>query len=43
MPDEDEDTDEETSDTSGADALHERLLNSTRDIGLKMQYQPLVK
>ncbi|CAH2055690.1 unnamed protein product, partial [Iphiclides podalirius] len=44
MPeDEDEDIEEEQSDLSGAEALHERLLNSTRDIGLKMQYQPLVK
>ncbi|XP_072945433.1 protein FAM114A2 [Epargyreus clarus] len=49
MPEEDdddvsEDDEEQTSaDSSKADALHDRLLKSTRDIGLKIQFQPLIK
>ncbi|CAK1589008.1 unnamed protein product [Parnassius mnemosyne] len=44
MPDDDEEEEmEESGDMSKPDALHERLLASTRDIGLKMQYQPLIK
>ncbi|KPJ13498.1 Protein FAM114A2 [Papilio machaon] len=42
MPEEDDD-EEESGDTSRPDALHERLQTATRDIGLKMQYQPLIK
>ncbi|XP_014360642.2 protein FAM114A2 [Papilio machaon] len=42
MPEEDDD-EEESGDTSKPDALHERLQTATRDIGLKMQYQPLIK
>lgn len=41
MPEEDDD--EEESETSRADALVQRLQTATRDIGLKMQYQPLIK
>ncbi|CAG5054151.1 unnamed protein product [Parnassius apollo] len=44
MPDDDEEEElEESGDMSKSDTLHERLLASTRDIGLKMQYQPLIK
>ncbi|XP_013143840.1 PREDICTED: uncharacterized protein LOC106107510, partial [Papilio polytes] len=41
MPEEDDD--DEESETSRADALAQRLQTATRDIGLKMQYQPLIK
>ncbi|XP_068623087.1 protein FAM114A2 [Battus philenor] len=44
MPEEDDDDEEESpGDSSKPDALQERLMASTRDIGLKMQYQPLIK
>ncbi|XP_052744819.1 protein FAM114A2 [Bicyclus anynana] len=45
MPDEeDEEEEEEVSEgASKGDALHERLQRATRDIGLKLQFQPLIK
>ncbi|CAH2230577.1 protein FAM114A2 [Pararge aegeria] len=44
MPDEeDEEEDEISEGTSRPDALHERLQRATRDIGLKLQFQPLIK
>lgn len=46
MPEEeDEDDDEEqiSEDTSKPDVLHERLQRATRDIGIKLQFQPLIK
>ncbi|XP_075982174.1 protein FAM114A2 [Anticarsia gemmatalis] len=44
MPEEDEDDDEPSSDdTSKPDAFHERLQNATQDLGLKLQFLPLVK
>ncbi|XP_026751588.1 protein FAM114A2 [Galleria mellonella] len=44
MPEEDDD-DEETpaKDMSKADAFHERLQTATQDLGLKLQFQPLIK
>ncbi|CAF4762299.1 unnamed protein product [Pieris macdunnoughi] len=44
MPEEDEDDDyEESGDLSKEDVFHERLQRATRDIGLKLQFQPLIK
>ncbi|XP_045778311.1 protein FAM114A2 isoform X2 [Maniola jurtina] len=44
MPEEEDEEDEETSEgASKPDALHERLQKATRDIGLKIQFQPLIK
>ncbi|CAH2087850.1 unnamed protein product [Euphydryas editha] len=41
--DEDEDEEQISEDMSKPDALHERLQRATRDIGLKLQFQPLIK
>ena len=46
MPDDDEDDDIDeniSQDISKPDALLERLQKATRDIGLKLQFQPLIK
>ncbi|XP_013192717.1 protein FAM114A2 [Amyelois transitella] len=44
MPDEEEEDDEEPpGEGSKADALHEKLQTATQDLGLKLQFQPLVK
>ncbi|XP_022116221.2 protein FAM114A2 [Pieris rapae] len=44
MPEDEEDDDyEESGDLSKEDVFHERLQRATRDIGLKMQFQPLIK
>lgn len=46
MPDDDEDDDIDeniSQDISKSDALLERLQKATRDIGLKLQFQPLIK
>ncbi|XP_026745052.1 protein FAM114A2 [Trichoplusia ni] len=44
MPEEEEDDDEPPSEgVSKADAFHERLQTATQDLGLKLQFQPLVK
>ncbi|XP_059061088.1 protein FAM114A2 [Achroia grisella] len=45
MPEEDDDDDEESSakDMSKADAFHEKLHTATQDLGLKLQFQPLIK
>ncbi|KAI8440845.1 hypothetical protein MSG28_009156 [Choristoneura fumiferana] len=42
MPEE-EDEEEESEDISKTEAFHERLLAATRDIGVKLQFQSLVK
>ncbi|CAK1542529.1 unnamed protein product [Leptosia nina] len=41
--DDDDDDDEEHGDSSKEDVFHERLQRATRDIGLKLQFQPLIK
>ncbi|XP_047998687.1 protein FAM114A2 [Leguminivora glycinivorella] len=43
MPEEEEEDEETDEGASKADALHERLQTATTDIGLKLQFQPLVK
>ncbi|XP_046970829.1 protein FAM114A2 [Vanessa cardui] len=47
MPEEEDDDEEEqeeiSEDISKPDAFHERLQRATRDIGLKLQFQPLIK
>lgn len=47
MPEEEEDEDDDdeqiSEDTSKPDVLHERLQRATRDIGIKLQFQPLIK
>nr|XP_026490350.1 protein FAM114A2 [Vanessa tameamea] len=46
MPEEEDDEEEQeeiSADTSKPDAFHERLQRATRDIGLKLQFQPLIK
>ncbi|KAH9643806.1 hypothetical protein HF086_002304 [Spodoptera exigua] len=45
MPEEDDDDDEESpsEDLSKPDAFHERLQTATQDLGLKLQFQALVK
>ncbi|CAB3238701.1 unnamed protein product [Arctia plantaginis] len=44
MPEEDDDDEEPPSeDMSKPDVLHERLQTATQDLGLKLQFQPLVK
>lgn len=46
MPDDDDDDDideDVSQDVSKPDALLERLQKATRDIGLKLQFQPLIK
>lgn len=48
MPDDDEDDDDcddqgRSDDVSQEDVFHERLLRATCDIGLKLQFQPLIK
>ncbi|XP_026490350.2 protein FAM114A2 [Vanessa tameamea] len=46
MPEEEDDEEEQeeiSEDTSKPDAFHERLQRATRDIGLKLQFQPLIK
>ncbi|XP_063832180.1 protein FAM114A2-like [Ostrinia nubilalis] len=44
MPEEDDDDEEPVSeDMSKPDAFHERLQTATQDLGLKLQFQPLVK
>ncbi|XP_045521250.1 protein FAM114A2 [Pieris brassicae] len=44
MPEDDEDDDyEESGDLSKEDVFHEHLQRATRDIGLKLQFQPLIK
>ncbi|XP_063622904.1 protein FAM114A2 [Cydia splendana] len=43
MPEEEEEDEDTDEGASKADAFHERLLTATRDIGLKLQFQPLVK
>lgn len=41
--DEDDDDEQISEDTSKPDVLHERLQRATRDIGIKLQFQPLIK
>ncbi|XP_041969690.1 protein FAM114A2 isoform X2 [Aricia agestis] len=47
MPEEDEDDDDEDDETSldtpKPEAFHEKLQKATKDIGLKLQFQPLIK
>lgn len=44
MPEEDDDDEESPSeDLSKPDAFHERLQTATQDLGLKLQFLPLVK
>ncbi|XP_061717225.1 protein FAM114A2 [Cydia pomonella] len=43
MPEEEEEDEESDEGASKVDAFHERLQTATRDIGLKLQFQPLVK
>ncbi|XP_050355557.1 protein FAM114A2 [Nymphalis io] len=45
MPEEDDEEDQEeiAEDISKPDAFHDRLQRATRDIGLKLQFQPLIK
>ncbi|XP_047538800.1 protein FAM114A2 [Vanessa atalanta] len=46
MPEEEDDEEEQeeiSEDISKPDAFHERLQRATRDIGLKLQFQPLIK
>ncbi|KAM3966003.1 protein FAM114A2 [Aphomia sociella] len=46
MPEEEDDDDEDESppkDTPKEDVFHEKLQTATRDLGVKMQFQPLIK
>ncbi|GBP17735.1 Protein FAM114A2 [Eumeta japonica] len=43
MPEEDDDDDIPEEKTNLADTFHERLREATEDLGLKLQFQPLVK
>ncbi|KAL4713433.1 hypothetical protein ACJJTC_010418 [Scirpophaga incertulas] len=43
IPEDEEDDDETPDDTSKPEAFHEKLQTATQDLGLKLQFQPLVK
>ncbi|KAJ0172584.1 hypothetical protein K1T71_011723 [Dendrolimus kikuchii] len=43
MPEEEDDAEETPDGMSKADALHEKLQIATQDLGLKLQFQPIVK
>lgn len=43
MPEDDEDDNDPSEDTFKSEAFHERLQTATQDLGLKLQFQPIVK
>lgn len=43
MPEEDDEEEDSSEETSKVDAFHEKLQTATQDLGLKLQFQPIVK
>jgi hypothetical protein len=43
IPEDEEEDEEVSSEQSKPDAFHEKLQTATQDLGLKLQFQPLVK